>query len=59
MYALMDAWGTETTPEVVPLIFSEDLVRYMSQLKYIFQRNPGGMAQPPAAKRIRTGGRWE
>ncbi|XP_018022967.1 uncharacterized protein LOC108678981 isoform X1 [Hyalella azteca] len=56
VYALMEAWGTDSTPDVVPLIYSEDLVRSLTQMKYIFQRNPAGLstAAQNSSKRIRT-----
>ncbi|KAG0723876.1 hypothetical protein GWK47_005359 [Chionoecetes opilio] len=49
---LMNAWGSVVAPDIVPLIFATDLVTYLSQIKYIFQRhNTLGQSQ---AKRIRT-----
>ncbi|XP_063842567.1 uncharacterized protein LOC135090124 isoform X1 [Scylla paramamosain] len=49
---LMNAWGSVVAPDLVPLIFTTDLVTYLSQIKYIFQRhNTLGQSQ---SKRIRT-----
>ncbi|KAK4290001.1 hypothetical protein Pmani_037068 [Petrolisthes manimaculis] len=49
---LMNAWGSAVAPDIVPLIHASDLVTYLSQIKYIFQRHsPLAQAQ---AKRIRT-----
>lgn len=49
---LMDAWGSAVAPDLVPLIFTNDLVTYLSQIKYIFQRH--STLGQPQAKRIRT-----
>ncbi|XP_066978656.1 uncharacterized protein [Macrobrachium rosenbergii] len=49
---LMDAWGSAVAPDLVPLIYTSDLVTYLSQIKYIFQRH--STLGQPQAKRIRT-----
>ncbi|XP_068204354.1 uncharacterized protein [Palaemon carinicauda] len=49
---LMDAWGSAVAPDLVPLIYTNDLVTYLSQIKYIFQRH--STLGQPQAKRIRT-----
>ncbi|KAK7077330.1 hypothetical protein SK128_003766 [Halocaridina rubra] len=49
---LMKAWGSPVAPDLVPLICTIDLVTYLSQIKYIFQRH--STLNQPQAKRIRT-----
>ncbi|XP_042203821.1 uncharacterized protein LOC121853626 isoform X2 [Homarus americanus] len=49
---LMSAWGSAVAPDIVPLIFATDLITYLSQIKYIFQRH--NTLSQSQAKRIRT-----
>ncbi|XP_076036741.1 uncharacterized protein LOC143022423 isoform X3 [Oratosquilla oratoria] len=52
---LMDAWGSPAAPDIVPLVCASDLLTYLTQIKYIFQRPTAASSfGQPTAKRIRT-----